>query len=109
MQIARVVADRLGHTTEERDDFVPNFALDLANTLDVKARLLANARDGGFGDSAESRPTFGGENFYIQPFLKAIFFGPDTAHFRPGVTRNHVQSSVFKVQGNSRRTWNFEP
>ena len=90
MEIARIVADRFRHAAQKRNDLMLDLGFDLANALHVEARLLANARDRGFGHFAQLGQALGGENFHFQPFLKAIFFRPDTAHLRPRVTRDHA-------------------
>src|SRR5262245_3619752 len=75
---------------------------DGTNPFDVEARFLADARDRRLGNLAELSQAFGGENLHVEPFLKAILFGPDAADLRWRVTRDHAWTMPFfgsKVQG----------
>src|SRR5262245_24626590 len=81
--------------------------LDGTNPFDVEARFLANARDCRLRNLAELSQAFGGENLDVEPFLKAILFGPDAADLRWRVTRDHALKMPFfgsKVQGS--KTYN---
>ncbi len=93
MEIAGVVADRFCDRAQKRDDLVLDLGFDRADALHIKARFFANARDGGFGNFSEARQTLGSKNFDLEPFLKTIFFRPNVAHLRPGVTRDHAATS----------------
>jgi hypothetical protein len=44
------------------------------------------------------RQGLSGQNFDVEPFLEAIFFGPDAAHFRACVTWDHIRSERVSYQ-----------
>src|SRR4030065_2971189 len=71
-----------------------DLSFDLADTLDVKARLSFDPGDGRLGYLAQPRHAFRGEDLHLEPFLKAVFFGPDAAHRGTGVTGNHKFRTV---------------
>jgi hypothetical protein len=89
---AGVVADGFRHATQKRNNLVFNFALDLANAGDVEASLFFNSRDGRFGHLSQLSQALSGKNFHIEPLLKAVLLGPDTAHLRPRVPRDHASN-----------------
>src|SRR5271156_3024408 len=80
------IGDRFLHGDGEGDYVVANFGFNFVDARHVDAGALAQYRSGfarhhaGFGES------FAGSQLDFQPLLKAIFFAPDAAHFRAGVT-----------------------
>src|SRR5882724_8117441 len=113
VKIAGIVADRFRHRAQECDDFVFDLAFDLADALYIEARFLTDARYRGFRDFTEPREAFRGEDFDIEPLLKAIFFRPDAAHFRSGVAGNHAskmplyRSKVQRSKNDRPRIWSY--
>ena len=95
-KIARIVADGFRHRAQKRDDLMLDLGFDLANALHVEARFFANARDRRLGHFAESSQALGREDLHVEPFLKTIFLGPDAAHLRPRITRDHASMMPYE-------------
>ncbi len=90
MEEAGVVTDGFRYATQKRDDLVLDFAFDLANAGNVEASLFFNSRDGRFRHLPELSQALSGKNFHVEPLLKPVLFGPNTAHLRPCVPRDHA-------------------
>src|SRR5262245_32979480 len=60
------------------------------NLLDppqVKVAALSNGAGGVLRDNARVSQRKAGSGFHLQPAAKLVFFTPDSAHFRAGITR----------------------
>ena len=86
MDVAGFRPHLLGHTAEKSDHIVLDFSLDLMNPLDIKARLLADDRDGFSRNFSPFRQDLAGGDLHIQPAGKARLIGKKCGHFRPAVT-----------------------
>ena len=89
VQVAALAAHVLRHVGGEGDHVVLHLALDLQDALDFKPRLLADGARGALGNQPGFRLDLRRGDFHVQPFLEFVLVGPDAAHFRACVARNH--------------------
>ena len=79
-------ADLFRHGGGEGDDVVLDLGLDLLNAGDVDISVGANGPRGRVGHDAGLGQDLGGGGFDLQPHAVLVFFTPDPAHGRAGVT-----------------------
>ena len=84
------IADRFAHSQRKGNDVVPHACFDLQHARRIHARTFANARrrfprhDTAFGERVR------GGQFDFEPALEAALIGPDRAHLRARIARNHA-------------------
>ena len=91
VEVAGFGAGLLGDRQSEGDEVVANFALDFRHAL--RRRWLGGGAQllrGFFGDLPAFGQGVGGGQLNFQPLGQLVFVGPDAAHGRSGVTRNHA-------------------
>jgi hypothetical protein len=99
VEISGIVANGFGNAAQESNDLMFDGSLDLANAHDLETSILFDARNRCLGHFTEAGETLRSQNLDVEPLLKTIFLGPDAAHFRPGVTRDHGVSAVLRITG----------
>ena len=92
VQVAALSPNVLRHIGGEGNHVVLHLALDLEDALDFEARLAPDGPRGALRDQAGFRFNLRGSDFHFQPFLEFVLIGPDAAHLRASVSRNHFGS-----------------
>jgi hypothetical protein len=93
VQIARIVAHRLGHAAQKGDHLMADFALDFADPGNFEAGFLFDPGGRCPWNFAKFRHRLGSQNLYVKPLLEPVFLGPNLAHLRTRVALNHRRSS----------------